>query len=177
LRADRAAGQTVAGGDASITVNGKTLPFGSASSGFAFQGTSIVRTGSQVRFDADYLLEPAGLHVTRHYAATDGSPTFEAWTTFERTGRRPVSLADLNAIALTVPAGRIHSLTGLQGDNTGATHDSAFTRQSRTLASGEHLNLGASAARRRRPCRGSRSTARPTSSLRPLWSGAWVSRG
>lgn len=127
----------------SLTVNGKALLFGSSAAGFSFERASVVKTGAQLRLDVAFNLQPSGLRVIRHYAVTDGSPTFETWSTLERTGRNPVRVANLNGIVTTVPAGKIHWLTGLQGDNADTEHDSAFTLQSRQLAPGEHLNLNA----------------------------------
>jgi alpha-galactosidase len=49
----------------------------------------------------------------------------------------------LNAFVMTVPAGKMHWVEGLQGDAVGAPPDSAFTLHHRTLGAGEHLTLGA----------------------------------
>lgn len=127
----------------SVTINGKVLAFGSSAAGFAYESATVTRTGHQLRLDAVFLLQPAGLRATRHYAITDGSPTFEAWTTLQRTGRSAIRAGTLNAVTMTLPAGKVHWMTGLQGDNADAEHDSAFTLQSRQLAAGEHLNLAA----------------------------------
>ncbi len=69
-----------------------------------------------------------------------GSPSFEAWTTYEGAG---ASLADLNALQITVPNGPVHWLTGLQGDTADVPTDSAFTLQQQALASSQSLSLGA----------------------------------
>src|SRR5207247_1763292 len=78
---------------------------------------------------------------TRHYAIVSGSPSFETWTSFAPP-TKSVTLSDLNALLLTVPAGTIHWLTGLQGD--AASQDAAaFTLEQKTLAIGEQFALGA----------------------------------
>ena len=129
--------------DSSVTVDGKTLPFGRRASGFALQTVATSASGRTLRLDAVFELAPPGLRITRHYSVTSGSPTFEAWTTFSPLGHEPAVVSKLNGFQLTVHAGTIHWLTGLQGDNATIEHRAAFTLQSRALAAGEHLALGA----------------------------------
>lgn len=128
--------------DSQVTVGGKTLPFGSRAAGFTFQGVAASADGFTVKLDVTFDLPSARLRTIRHYTATSGSPTFETWTTFSALGS-PVTVSDLNAFALTIPAGTIHWVNGLQGDSVEAAHDSAFTLEQRTLQSGERLTLGA----------------------------------
>ena len=124
-----------------VTANGAPLPFGNRAAGFEYESATTSNDGHLVRLDARFFLRSANLHVTRHVAAANGSPTFEMWTTYESaTG---VTLSNLNAFRLTVPAGDVHWLNGLQGDTADAEHDSAFTLQHQQLASGETLTLGA----------------------------------
>ncbi len=129
--------------DTSLTVNGRALVFGSVSSGFAFETASAVTDGARLHLSAVFDLDKEGLRVTRHYVVAGGSPTFETWTSVERTGPQSVTVENLSGVELTVPAGRIHWLTGLQGDNADVEHDTAFTLRSRTLGPGEQLQLGA----------------------------------
>ncbi|PYR61436.1 MAG: hypothetical protein DMF91_09735 [Acidobacteria bacterium] len=124
-----------------VTANGAPLPFGNRAAGFEYESATTSNDGHLVRLDARFFLRSANLHVTRHVAAANGSPTFEMWTTYESaTG---VTLSNLNAFRLTVPAGDVHWLNGLQGDTADAEHDSAFTLQHQQLASGQTLTLGA----------------------------------
>jgi hypothetical protein len=44
---------------------------------------------------------------------------------------------------LNIPAGTLHYLSGMQGQDPGAGRDSAFGLQSRALSSGEQVTLGA----------------------------------
>ena len=160
--------------DTSLTVNGHATVFGQAAAGFVFQSATAVTDGPRLRMDAVYDLLPIGLRVTRHYAVTDGSPTFEAWTTIERTGRRSVKVANLNAVALTVPAGTIHYVTGLQGDNADVAHDTAFTLHSRTLNPGEHLSQGAQGRSSEKAMPWFAVDGSPDAFYTTLlWSGAW----
>jgi alpha-galactosidase len=128
--------------DTQISVGGKTLPFGSRAAGFVFQNASASADGFTVKLDATFDLPSARLRTTRHYVAASGSPTFETWTTFSSLGAA-VNVSDLNAFMLTIPAGTIHWVNGLQGDGVEAAHDAAFTLEQRTLQSGERLALGA----------------------------------
>jgi alpha-galactosidase len=128
--------------DTQISVAGKTFPFGSRPAGFVFQNVTTSADRYTVRLDVTFDLPSSRLRTTRHYVAASRSPTFETWTTFASLGS-PISVSDLNAFALTIPAGTIHWLNGLQGDGTEAVRDSAFTLQQRTLEGGERMVLGA----------------------------------
>jgi alpha-galactosidase len=128
--------------DTQINVEGKVLPFGSRAAGFVYQNVTTSVKATTVQLDATFDLASAKLRATRHYAASSGSPTFETWTTFTPLGS-PVALSDLSPLVLTVPAGTMHWLNGLQGDSTDAPHDTAFTLQQRTLSVGERMTIGA----------------------------------
>ena len=51
--------------------------------------------------------------------------------------------ADLNALVVTVPAGTLHWVTGLQGDAADVPSQTPFTLEQKTLAAGERIALGA----------------------------------
>jgi alpha-galactosidase len=140
-------GQKWAGGtvpDTSVHVGTRTVPFGNRAAGFAYENAAVTTSGNTLRLDATYALASANLTVTRHYAIVAGSPSFETWTTYAAAS---VALSDLNVIQLTIPAGTIHWLTGLEGDTAGApdasTADTAFTLEQQSLAIGKQLTLGA----------------------------------
>src|SRR5205807_1323549 len=97
-----------------VTVNGSARAFGSRADGFQYEGTATSNDGHLLHLDAAFLLQSAGLRVTRHVAAADGSPTFEIWTTFDSLGTA-ATLSNLNAYQLSMPAGTVHWLNGLQG--------------------------------------------------------------
>jgi alpha-galactosidase len=126
--------------DTVVRVGGRSIAFGNRSAGFAFQETAVITRGNTLQLNAAFRLAAENLTVTRHYAIVSGSPSFEAWNTYEGTG---ISLADLNAVKLTVPAGVVHWLTGLQGDTADVPTDSAFTLQQQSIAAGQPLTLGA----------------------------------
>lgn len=128
--------------DTQINVGGKTLAFGNRAAGFVFQNVATSVDGFNVKLDVTYDLPSLRLRTTRHYIATSGSPTFETWTTFSPLGS-PVTVSDLNGLTLTIPAGTIHWVNGLQGDSPEVARDTAFTLQQRTLENGERLALGA----------------------------------
>ena len=160
--------------DTQITVDGKALPFGSRAAGFVFRNVATSIDNFTVKLDVTYDLPSVKLSTTRHYLAASGSPTFETWTTFTPLASG-VSVSDLNAFTLSIPAGTLHWLNGLQGDGVEAARDSAFTLQQRTLAEGERLVLGASG-------RSSEETvpwfavdgSRDVFYAALLWSGAWT---
>jgi alpha-galactosidase len=129
--------------DTSLTVNGKTQTFGSAGAGFVFDTAGVTVDGPRLRLDAIYELKASHLQIIRHYAVTDGSPTFEVWTTLQGSGATGVTVSDLQGFQFTVPAGRLHWLTGLQGDNADITQDSAFTLRNQVLDAGAHFHQGA----------------------------------
>ena len=128
--------------DTTVKVAPLTLPFGNRAAGFAYQNVATSVRGMTVQLDATFDLQSARLRATRHYAATSGSTAFETWTTFEPLGGAVV-LSDLNAFRLTVPAGTLHWLNGLQGDDASEPRDTAFSLQRRELSLGERLSLGA----------------------------------
>ncbi len=128
--------------DTFLKVGGQTLPFGNRAAGFVYQNVTTTVNGLTVRLDAVFEVAAARLRATRHYAATSGSPTFETWTTFTPIAGA-VSLSDLNGFRLTVPAGTLHWITGLQGDDPNAPGDTAFTLRQRALEVGERVSLGA----------------------------------
>jgi alpha-galactosidase len=160
--------------DTFVRVGNQTLAFGSRQAGFAIRATTIASSDIRLQLNATFDLASAGLRMTRHYAVVSGSPSFEAWNTYEPLGTRP-ALADLNAIQMTVPAGTIRWLTGLQGDNADVVNDSAFTLQQKTLAVGQQFAVGAT-------YRASEQTvpwfaidgAQDEFYAAQMWSGAWA---
>lgn len=128
--------------DTVINVGGQSLPFGKRTAGFVYVGATTLVRGTTVQLDATFDLPQWRLRVTRHYAATSGSPTFETWTTFTPLGAIPV-LRDLNAFRLTVPAGRMRWVNGLRGEASDEVGDATFTLRQQDLLAGERLSLGA----------------------------------
>ena len=126
--------------DSTVRVGGRSLPFGSRTAGFAFEEAAVVTRGGTLQLDAAFRLAADGLTLTRHYAIVSGSPSFEAWTTYEGKG---TAVADLNALQITVPTGVVRWLTGLQGDTADVPTDSAFTLRQQALVTGRAFSLGA----------------------------------
>ena len=125
-----------------LTLNGSFMAFGNAAAGFLYEDVTTSNDGHVLRLDAVYRFRSADLRVVRHFAVVSGSPTFETWTTFQSLGS-PLSLSNLNAFQFSVPAGTIHWLNGLQGDNADTVHDTAFTLEQQDLPVGKTLVLGA----------------------------------
>ena len=171
LSASGTAWTTSAAADSAVRVGTRSLALGNRSAGFAYRDAAVVARGRGLQLDATFRLAADGLTVTRHYAIVPGSPSFEAWTTYDGTG---VSVADLNALQITVPNGLVHWLTGLQGDTANVPTDSAFTLQQQTLAPGQAFSLGAThrASEKNVPWF-SIDGARDEFYAALMWSGAW----
>jgi alpha-galactosidase len=159
--------------DTFLRIGGQTVSFGSRAAGFAFDTVTTSVSGLTVRLDATFQYPASRVTVTRHYAATSGSPTFETWTTIAPAAGA-VTLADLNGFRFSVRAGPIRWLNGLQGDDPQTIRDEAFTIHQRQLAAGERLSLGATGR--------SSETTVPWFSIDGgadqffaglMWSGAW----
>jgi alpha-galactosidase len=127
--------------DSTLRVRGQLLTFGARADGFSFRSASTSNNGGRLEFAATYDLPTADLQLTRHYAVVSGSPTIEAWTTYASVSG--ASVGDLLALQITIPAGTIHWVTGLQGDNADVDAASAFTRRDQALDVGGSLQLGA----------------------------------
>jgi alpha-galactosidase len=132
---------TAAVADSFVRVANHALPFGSRAEGFSYQNVTVDTAARRLQLNASFTLASAGLRLTRHYAIVPGSPSFETWTSY--TATTAVALSDLSTIELSVPAGAIRWLTGLQGDAAGVPHDTAFTLQQTTLAVGQQFSIGA----------------------------------
>jgi alpha-galactosidase len=128
--------------DSVIHIAGETLPFGRRASGFLYRGVTTLVRGDTVQLNATFDLPAFQLRLTRHYAATNGSPTFETWTTFTPLGG-PLYTSTLNAFTLRVPAGRLRWVNGLRGEAADRPGDGAFTLREQDLQPGERLSLGA----------------------------------
>jgi alpha-galactosidase len=162
---------TSSAADSFVRVGTRSLALGSRPAGFAYGDATVVTRGNTLQLNATFLLASDSLTVTRHYAIVSGSPSFEAWTTYEGAG---ASIADLNALQITVPTGTVHWLTGLQGDTADVPTDSAFTLQQQTLAVNQPFALGAShrASERAVPWF-SIDGAQDEFYAALMWSGAW----
>jgi len=128
--------------DTWVRTGNQSLPFGNRAAGFSFQNVSVETHGNRLQLNATFELASAGLRMTRHYAMVAGSPAFEAWTTYT-PATHAESLSDLSALQITITAGQVHWVNGLQGSAADVRNDAAFTRQRKTLANGEALALGA----------------------------------
>jgi alpha-galactosidase len=128
--------------DTFVKVGGQAAAFGSRAAGFVYHDVAATVQGLTVQLDATFDLQAAHLRVTRHYAASSSSPTFETWTTMTPLAGA-VTVSDLNAFRFTAAPGTMRWLNGLQGDDPNQPRDTAFTLQQRELVAGERLVLGA----------------------------------
>jgi alpha-galactosidase len=127
--------------DSFVHVGTRSLAFGSRAAGFAYRDASVIVRGATLQLDATFELAADALVVVRHYAIVSGSPSFETWTTYAGAG---ATLADLNALRISVPTGTLHWLTGLEGDTANVPTDAAFTLQQQTLEINRPFAVGAS---------------------------------
>ena len=157
--------------DSFVRVGNRSHAFGNRAAGFAYQDATVVTRGRTLQLNATFRLSSDALTATRRYAIVSGSPSFEAWTTYEGPG---ASIADLNALQISVPTGSVRWLTGLQGDTADAPTDSAFTLQQQTLTAGVPFSLGAThrASEKIVPWF-SIDGARDEFFAALMWSGAW----
>ena len=162
------------GADSTVRVGGQTVALGNRSAGFQLVNVYVDAEEKRLQLNATFELASAGLRVTRRYAIATGSPTFETWTTYAPMSGTP-TLSNLNALQVTVTAGTIRSLTGLQGDSANVQADSVFNLRQRTLGSGGHFEIGAKG-------RASESSipwiavdgGRDEFYAALMWSGAWL---
>lgn len=141
LSASGTSWNTVPAAGSYVRVNGKTLDIGSRSAGFAYVSAAIASATGKLQLDATFALLGTDLQVTRHYAMVSGSPTFEVWNTYaSQSGAR---VGDLVALQMTIPAGTIRWVNGLQGDTADVASATAFTLGEQTLDVGGSLSLGA----------------------------------
>jgi alpha-galactosidase len=128
--------------DTLVHLDGRSLAFGNRAAGFRLLTVTTDTAGDRLRLHATFELPSGHLRLTRHYAIVNGSPAFEAWTTFTPDANAS-ALSDLSALQITVPPGPLHWVNGLLGSAADVRNDEAFTLQQRTLDNGEQLTLGA----------------------------------
>src|SRR5262245_35091656 len=127
--------------DTLIHLDSRSIAFGNRAAGFRLLNVTTDSSGDRLQLNATFELPTAHLRMTRHYAIVNGSAAFEAWTTFSPDANAS-ALSDLSALQITVPAGPVRWINGLQGSAADVRNDASFTLQQRTLESGEQLTLG-----------------------------------
>lgn len=124
--------------DASVTLSDATLMLGPKSA-MAYEGFEVEQVSGGLELRLGFRSTTKKLLAVRHYMVYPGSPAIETWTTFERLGSGSATLRDLNIWKLGVPNGEIVYVNGQNPDEGVAA---VFSRNRRTLASGETLSLG-----------------------------------
>jgi alpha-galactosidase len=128
--------------EALVTIDGRPLQLGS-SGGFALQGAKASATPLCVALDLRFVMSASPLQVTRHYVVCPGSPTVETWTSFQAlSGAKSFTISKMDVWQMRMPAGRVHWVNGLRGDNADSVHDEAFSLQAQDVAAGTTLTLG-----------------------------------
>ena len=156
--------------DSSFLIQTRRLSPGE--SGFVLRQSMVDSFGDGVRLRLVFEDTTTHLRVTRSYAAYPGSPSIEAWSTFEADGQLPgVALSDIGVWQVGIPATDVSWVTGL--NSTPADGD-RFTRRRQAIAARVRLEIGATGR--------SSGSEIPAISLGGsegsllaglLWSGAW----
>jgi alpha-galactosidase len=129
------------GADALITVNGTTYRLGAPGSPFTVEGIDAEAGADFVSLAVRFTSRLHPVVATRRYVVYQHAPAIETWTDFEIDGDQGGSVAveNLNAFALTVHAGPVEWVSGLEPT---ADDGPSFSRLSRSLGVGERLTLG-----------------------------------
>jgi len=128
--------------DSMVTVGSRTLALGSRGAGFVLRDVSVATNDRRLQLNATFDLAASSLRVVRHYAVVPGSPTFEAWSTYESLGDAPV-ISQLNLLRMQLTNGAVRSLTGLRGDSADVQSESVFTLEKQDLEKSERFSIGA----------------------------------
>jgi alpha-galactosidase len=125
--------------DSTITLDGQTWRLGERDSGFRVV-TADPAVGSHfVSLSVRFVHRATTLAATRHYVVYPGVPVVEMWTEFESLDGERHSIRNLNGYAVTVPAGDVDYVLGL---DTPAAEGGPFTQRTRQLAPDEHFEFG-----------------------------------
>lgn len=158
--------------DALLTLGNSTSSLGVTQSGFRYRGFDASAAALTVELTLSFDHRDTGIVATRHYRSVAGAPVIEVWTTLMLpAGRAEVVTSSLNAWRLSVPAGTVRWVAGLEPPDG----LESFTIVDRDLRPGERLSFG--------------SLERSSSSVVPvfsvaaaqgrffggiMWSGAWT---
>jgi len=128
--------------DSTIQVGNAAYTLGARGDGFILRSVAIDQADTRLQLNATFELPDIGLRVVRHYAIADGSPSFEAWSTYSALNG-PLQIANLNAIQMTLASGPVRTLTGLRGDNADNDSSHAFALQQTAVTADSTLAIGA----------------------------------
>ena len=160
------------GSDTVVTIGDAVLPLGAPDSPFTLDGIAAAEGSHFVSLSIRFRAAAHGVRATRHYIVYPGAAAIELWTDLETADMSPRLFRDLNAIQLTLPAGDLEVVTGL---DTPAEEGGSFTRRRHSLQSGARMSLGSPTL--------SSETAMPLITVDAgayrvfsglVWSGAWL---
>jgi alpha-galactosidase len=129
------------GADALVTVNGSTYRLGAPDSPFTVDSIDASAGTNFVSLAVRFTSRLHAVVVTRRYVVYPNAGAVETWSDFAVDPDRESSavVENLNAFALTVPAGSVEWVSGLEPADA---DDVSFTRHNRALAEGASLTLG-----------------------------------
>jgi len=125
--------------DTFVNINGLRVQIGSSAT--PFQRASATEWWGGVRLDVTYRHAASQMNITRSYACYPGSSVIETWTTFEVSGTKSVSLADLTDFSFSIPNGTLHWVSGLNSSQEGG---GSFTKGEGDLDDGQIFEIGSS---------------------------------
>jgi alpha-galactosidase len=129
--------------DTTVMLFAQAVPLGAAGSDLRFDVATTDATGTGVHLALTFVSSDGHVGVTRHYACYPGAPVVETWTSLDNAqGGARVDVSNPNAWQMAIQPGELRWLTGLELSNPNPDAP-PFTLQTRTLTSGDTLNLGA----------------------------------
>jgi alpha-galactosidase len=125
--------------DGLVTLDGRTTGLGVRDSSLMVESVTVSGGQSGVELLV-HMRQPQGpLAVVRHYKVYPDTPVVELWTSFAGSPAQPITTRNINAYELTVRAGAIRWLNGLDmTDEDGGP----FVDRGRELGNGGVLDLG-----------------------------------
>jgi alpha-galactosidase len=127
--------------DTSLIIGNEVLPLGAPDSAFVLDGAAAAEGSHFVSLSIRFKAAAYGVRATRHYIVYPGAAAVELWTDLESADTSARSFRDLNAVHLTLPAGDIEYVTGL---NAPVEEGGSFARRRHRLQADERLTLGSS---------------------------------
>lgn len=129
--------------DSAVTIDGKSITVGLASSGLTFEGATAASTEHGVRLDFTYSLPAPALTLVRHYACFSGAPVLETWTTYHARSSARVTVANQEVWSVSLPVTTVHHVSGLLGDSADGSEQarSPFLLQT-TPVGGDRFSMG-----------------------------------
>src|SRR5262249_31722576 len=130
--------------DTQLTLNDESIALAEGGTGLHYDGARSEMWHGGVHLTFTYTHQALHATIARHYASYPTSPVIETWTTVQTADdAEPLALSSLVGWQLSVPAGTVRWINGLQGDAPDTPNDDAFSLGQRDLGPNESLTLSA----------------------------------